>query len=158
MRELGYVEGPDVIIEYRHEIAHPHRLPALAAELVAMKPDVLVAVTTNAALAVKKPPTRADRLHGGDRSGCAGLVESLASPGGNITGVTNMAAILTGKRLEFLKAALPAHAVAVLWDPKARVRCRSGRRARSPREKLRLAAVLDGGQQRRDYEAASGTP
>ncbi len=121
LRELGYVEGRDVVIEYRHEDRSLDRLPALAAELVAMKPDVLVGVTTNAAIAAKEAAGTVPVVFMGVTDPVsAGLVASLANPGGNVTGVTNMAAILTGKRLEYLKAALPGVTrVAVLWDPKA---------------------------------------
>ena len=121
LREFGYVEGRDVIIEYRHEDRSLDRLPTLAAELVAMKPDVLVGVTTNAAIAVKKAAGTVPVVFMGVTDPVsAGLVASLANPGGNVTGVTNMAAILTGKRLEYLKAAVPGVTrVAVLWDPKA---------------------------------------
>jgi putative ABC transport system substrate-binding protein len=121
LRELGYVEGRDVIIDYRHEDRSLDRLPALAAELVAMKPDVLVGVTTNAAIAVKKAAGTLPVVFMGVTDPVdAGLVASLGHPGGNATGVTNMAAILTGKRLEYLKATLPGVTrIAVLWDPKA---------------------------------------
>ena len=121
LRELGYVEGRDVIIDYRHEDRSLDRLPALAAELVAMKPDVLVGVTTNAAIAVKKAAGTLPVVFMGVTDPVnAGLVASLAHPGGNATGVTNMATILTGKRLEYLKATLPGVThIAVLWDPQA---------------------------------------
>ena len=121
LRELGYVEGRDVIIDYRHEDRSLDRLPALAAELVALKPDVLVGVTTNAAIAVKKAAGALPVVFMGVTDPVnAGLVASLAQPGGNATGVTNMAAVLTGKRLEYLKATLPGVTrIAVLWDPKA---------------------------------------
>jgi putative tryptophan/tyrosine transport system substrate-binding protein len=121
LRELGYVEGRNVIIDYRHEDRSLDRLPALAAELVAMKPDVLVGVTTNAAIAVKRAAgTLPVVFMGVTDPVSAGLVASLAHPGGNATGVTNMAAILTGKRLEYLKATLPGVTrIAVLWDPQA---------------------------------------
>jgi len=121
LRELGYVEGRDVIIDYRHEDRALDRLPALAAELVTMKPDVLVGVTTNAAIAMKGAAgTLPVVFMGVTDPVSAGLVASLAQPGGNATGVTNMAAVLTGKRLEYLKATLPGVTrIAVLWDPKA---------------------------------------
>jgi len=91
------------------------------AELVGQKPDVLVAVTTNAALAVKKATTTIPIVFMGVTDPVtAGLVESLARPGGNTTGITNMAAILTSKRLELFKETLPTVSrVAVLWDPQA---------------------------------------
>ena len=121
LRELGYVEGRDIVIDTRHEDRSLDRLPALAEELVAMKPDVLVGVTTNAAIAVKKAAgTLPVVFMGVTDPVSADLVASLAHPGGNATGVTNMAAILTGKRLEYLKAMLPGVTrIAVHWDPKA---------------------------------------
>jgi len=121
LRELGYVEGQNIIIEYRHESGGFERLPALAAELVALKIDVLVAVTTNAALAASKTTTTVPIVFMGVTDPItAGLVESLPRPGKNTTGITNMAAILTGKRLELLKETIPkVSRVAVLWDPKA---------------------------------------
>lgn len=121
LRDLGYIEGQNMIIEYRHEGGGFERLPELAAELVGQKPDVLVAVTTNAAQAAKKATTTIPIVFMGVTDPVtAGLVESLARPGGNATGITNMAAILTGKRLELLKETLPTVSrVAVLWDPQS---------------------------------------
>jgi putative tryptophan/tyrosine transport system substrate-binding protein len=119
--DLGYIEGQNMIIEYRHEGGGFERLPELAAELVGQKPDVLVAVTTNAAQAAKKAPTTIPIVFMGVTDPVTvGLVESLAQPGGNTTGITNMAAILTGKRLELLKETIPkVSRIAVLWDPQA---------------------------------------
>ena len=121
LRDLGYIEGQNIIIEYRHEGRGFERLPELAAELIGQKPDVLVAVTTNAALAAKKATTTIPIVFMGVTDPVtAGLVESLPRPGGNSTGITNMAAILTGKRLELLKETVPKLSrVAVLWDPQA---------------------------------------
>jgi len=121
LQELGYIEGQNILIEYHHESGGFERLPELAAELVGQKPDVLVTVTTNAALAVKKATTTIPVVFMGVTDPVtAGLVASLASPRGNITGITNMAAILTSKRLELFKETLPAIShVAVLWDPQA---------------------------------------
>lgn len=119
LRDLGYVEGRNIVIEYRYEARNFDRLPGLAAELVALKIDVLVAVTTNAALAAQKATRTIPVVFMGITDPVtAGLVDSLARPGGNATGVTNMAAILTGKRLELLKETVAKIArVAVLWDP-----------------------------------------
>ena len=121
LRGYGYIEGQSIFIETRHEGRDLERLPDEAAELAGRKPDVFVAVTTNAALAAKKAAGTIPLVFMGVTDPVtAGLVESLARPGANVTGVTNMAAILTGKRLELLKEAVPkvSH-VAVLWDPKA---------------------------------------
>jgi ABC-type uncharacterized transport system substrate-binding protein len=121
LRDLGYIEGQNMIIEYRHESGGFERLPELVAELVGQKPDVLVAVTTNAVQTAQKATTTIPIVFMGVTDPVTtGLVESLARPGGNITGITNMAAILTGKRLELLKETLPqVSRVAVLWDPQA---------------------------------------
>jgi putative ABC transport system substrate-binding protein len=119
--DLGHIEGQNIIIEYRHESGGFERLPALAAELVGQKLDVLVAVTTNAAQAAKKATASVPIVFMGVTDPVmAGLVESLPRPGGNITGITNMAAILTVKRLELLKETIPTVSrVAVLWDPQS---------------------------------------
>jgi len=118
LRDLGHIEGQTIFVDYRHEGSGFDRLPAVAAELVAQKPDVLVAVTTNAALAVKKATSTIPIVFMGVTDPVtAGLVESLVRPGGNTTGITNMAAILTGKRLALLKETIPdVTRVAVLWD------------------------------------------
>jgi putative tryptophan/tyrosine transport system substrate-binding protein len=121
LREYGYIEGQNILIDYRHEGRSFDRLPALAAELIGLKIDVLVAVTTNAALAAKKSTSTVPIVFVGVTDPVsAGLVETLARPAGNSTGITNMAATLTGKRLELLKESIPkVRRVAVLWDPQA---------------------------------------
>ncbi len=121
LRELGYVEGQNLQIDLRHESEDLGRLPKHAADLVAMDIDVLVAVTTNAAQAARKTTSTVPIVFMGVTDPIAtGLADSLARPGGNATGITNVAAILTGKRLEILKETNPAMVrVAVLWDPKA---------------------------------------
>ena len=121
LRELGYIEGQNILVEYRHESRGFDPLPALAAELLRLKINVLVAVTTNAALAAKKSTSTVPIVFMGVTDPIsAGLAETLARPGGNSTGITNMAATLTGKRLELLKETFPkTHRVAVLWDPRA---------------------------------------
>src|SRR4051812_24037365 len=103
LRDLGYVEGQNINIEYRHRDRDFERLPEVAAELVELKVDALVAVTTNAALAARKTTATIPIVFMGVTDPiAAGLVTTLAKPGGNSTGITNMAAALTGKRLEFL--------------------------------------------------------
>lgn len=121
LRDLGYVEGQNILIEYRHESLDLQRLPGLAAELVRMDIDVLVTVTTNAAQAAKKATATVPIVFMGVTDPITtGLAESLARPGGNSTGITNVAAVLTGKRLELLKETNPQIVrVAVLWDPNA---------------------------------------
>jgi putative ABC transport system substrate-binding protein len=118
LRELGYVEGKNITIEYRSADDKLDRLPALAGELVRLNVDVLVTVATPAAIAGKNATRTipvvfivvADPV-------AAGLIDSLARPGGNITGLTNIAAVLAGKRLELLKETVPKLSrVALLWD------------------------------------------
>ena len=121
LRELGYIEGQNLILDYRHAGSGFEQLPDLVAELIQQKPDVLVAVTTNAAQAARKATSTIPIVFMGVTDPVtAGLVQSLPRPGGNTMGITNIAAILTGKRLELLKEALPTLTrVAVLWDPQA---------------------------------------
>jgi len=140
LRDLGYVEGQNILIEYRHESLDLQRLPGLAAELVRLDIDVLVAVTTNAAQAAKKTTATVPIVFMGVTDPIStGLAESLARPGGNSTGITNVAAVLTGKRLELLKETNPGLArVAVLWDPKAPGSIPQWEASQLPAEKLGL--------------------
>ncbi len=108
LRELGYVEGRDVLIEARFAEGNPDRLPLLAAELVAGRPDVLVVVTTTAAVAVKKEtPTIPIVALGPADPVKSGLVASLARPGGNLTGLSPNQGEIVGKWLELLRALQP---------------------------------------------------
>ena len=105
LRELGYVEGKNIVIEYRYAEGKLERLPDLAAELVRLKVNVIVTAPTQAALAAKKASATIPIVFtdiAGDPAGI-GLVSSLARPGENITGLNVMAADLDGKRLELLK-------------------------------------------------------
>jgi putative tryptophan/tyrosine transport system substrate-binding protein len=118
-RALGYVEGKNIIFEYRSAEDKLERLPALADELVGLKVDVLLASLTPAAVAAKNA-TRTIPIvfHGGFDPVALGLVDSLARPGGNVTGFTAIAPALIGKRLELLKETIPKLSrLAVLWDP-----------------------------------------
>jgi putative tryptophan/tyrosine transport system substrate-binding protein len=118
IRALGYVEG-NIVIEYRSADNKFDRLSALADELVRLKVDVIVTPGTAEALAAKNA-TRTIPIvfFGGGDPVAAGLVDSLARPGGNITGFTSIGAVLAGKRLELLKETVPnLSRVAVLWDP-----------------------------------------
>jgi putative ABC transport system substrate-binding protein len=119
LRELGYVEGKNIFIEYRYAEGRLERLPGLAAELVRLKVDVIVTVGAPAILAAKKASATVPIVFATatDPVG-SGLVSSLARPGGNITGLSNMAPDLDGKRLELLKEAFPKVVrVAFLWEP-----------------------------------------
>jgi putative tryptophan/tyrosine transport system substrate-binding protein len=120
LRDLGYVEGRNVVIEYREAEGKPERLPALAAELVALKVDVLVAQPTVAALAAKQATRTLPIVFPVAEAVMSGLVTSLARPGGNITGLTVLAPEMVAKGLELLKQAVPGVSrVAVLWHPGA---------------------------------------
>ena len=117
LRDLGYVDGRSVVIEYRDAEGKYDRLPARAAELVALKVDVIVAADTPAALAAKQA-TRTLPIVGAGDPVTIGLVTSLARPGGNVTGLSLLAPELVGKRLELLKQAVPGVGrVAALWQP-----------------------------------------
>lgn len=119
LRDLGYVEGRNILIEYRWAEGKYERFPALIAELIALKVDVIVTAGTPATLAVKKATTSVPlvMVAVGDPVG-TGIVASLARPGGNITGLTSISPELEGKRLELLKEVTPklSH-VAILWNP-----------------------------------------
>ena len=121
LRDLGYVEGRNVVIEYRDAQGKLEPLAALAAELVALKVDVIVASSTAAALAAKQATTVVPIVFGSVPDPVAtGLVASLARPGGNVTGLSNLNADLVGKCLEYLTQAVPGIGrVAVLWQPGA---------------------------------------
>ena len=119
LRELGYVEGRDLAIEYRWAEGDYGRLPTLVADLIAQKVDVLVTAGTPAALAVKRATTTIPlvMVAVGDPVG-TGLVASLARPGGNLTGLVSIAPDLEGKRLELLREVAPKlSVVSVLMNP-----------------------------------------
>ena len=121
LRELGYVEGRNSVIEYRDAEGKLERLPALAAELVALKVDVIVVGGTVAALAAKRATKTLPIVFVSAVDPVTdGLVASLARPGGNVTGLATLAPELVGKRLEQLKRIVPGVSeVAVLWQPGA---------------------------------------
>jgi putative tryptophan/tyrosine transport system substrate-binding protein len=118
LRELGYVEGKNIIIEYRVSKGEFDRFHALAAELVRLKVDVIVTQGTPAAAAAKNATSTIPIImSGGTDPVATGLVQSLARPGGNITGVTIMNEELAGKRLELLKETSPkVSRLGVLWN------------------------------------------
>ena len=117
LRDLGYLEGRNVVIEFRDAEGKPERLPTLAAELLALKVDIVFAPSTPAALATKQATRTVPIVFAGAADPVADrLVTSLARPGGNVTGLSNLSAEVVGKRLEQLKQAAPGVSrVAVLW-------------------------------------------
>ena len=120
LRDLGYVEGRSVVIEYRDAEGKIERLPALAAELVALQVDVIVAGGTPQALAAKQATKTIPIVFTSATDPVTdGLVTSLARPGGNVTGLSTISTPeIVGKRLELLKQVIPGITrVAVLWQP-----------------------------------------
>jgi ABC-type uncharacterized transport system substrate-binding protein len=119
LRELGWIEGQTIAFERRYAEEQLDRLPELAAELVRLKPDVIVVSGTRNVLAAKQATTTIPIVvNGAGMLVEQGIVASLAQPGGNITGMENQAVEFSGKRLEFLKAALPQIArVVFLCNP-----------------------------------------
>jgi len=118
MRELGYVEGQNVSFEPRWGQSDADRLPKLAAELVGLKVDLIVAGGTSAAIAAKRATSIIPIVTAsGSDPVAVGLVASLRQPGGNITGMTAINSELAGKRLEFLRIVAPrVSRIAILWD------------------------------------------
>jgi len=121
LRDLGYIEGKNILVEYRYIDRGLDRVPGLVAELVQLKVDVLVATFTAAIRAAKQTTKTIPivMMSAGDPV-ADGFVDSLARPGGNITGVTRLTRELSGKRLELLKEAVPRISrIGVLWDGNA---------------------------------------
>jgi putative ABC transport system substrate-binding protein len=121
LRERGYIEGQNIATEYRYAEGKQDRYPELAAELVRLKVDIIVVPGGDIPIQAAKNATRLIPIvmvgQGLDPVE-AGLVKSLARPGGNVTGITNLGTELGGKRLELLKEAIPnLGRVAVLYDP-----------------------------------------
>jgi putative ABC transport system substrate-binding protein len=118
LRELGYIEGRNVILEIRYAEGRTERFPTLATELVNLKVDVLVATSTPGALAAKQATSTIPIVMAGVGEPVeVKLVESLAHPGGNVTGLSLVAPQLAAKRLDLLKQALPRLSrVTVLWN------------------------------------------
>jgi putative ABC transport system substrate-binding protein len=140
LRKLGYVEGKNITFESRYAEGKYDRLGALADELVRLKVDVLVAPSDVEALAAKSTTKSipivflevADPV-------TAGLVDSLARPGGNLTGFTNIAPVLSGKRLELLKETVPKLSqVAVLWNPQNPGSAQQWKESQLPARDLKL--------------------
>lgn len=132
LRELGYVEGQNILIEARWANGRFELLPGLAAELVHLKVDVLVTSLTQATLAAKQVTTTIPIVMAGVGDPvAAGLIASLARPGGNITGTASLIVDIVGKQMELLKEIAPGVTrVAVLWNP-----------ANSAFQKLQLSQV-----------------
>jgi putative tryptophan/tyrosine transport system substrate-binding protein len=118
LRELGYIEAQNIVIEYRYTEGKPDRAPELATELVRLKIDVIFANSAVVALAAKNATRTIPIVFNSQAEPVAsGLVYSLARPGGNVTGFTGIAAVLAGKRMELLKEIVPKLSrVAIMWE------------------------------------------
>lgn len=138
LRELGWIEGQNITIEYRYANGKNDRLPELAAELVRLKVDVIVAFGgTDASIAKSATTSIPIVMASAGDPVAGGLVASLARPGGNITGLTQMAPELAGKRLELLKQIVPdLSRVAVLWYPRGTTSPLSWKEMQSPAREL----------------------
>ena len=120
LRELGYVEGQNIIIEYRWAEGQQDRLPQLAPDLVRIAPDLIVAVTALSAMAARNATASIPivMVNGGDPV-TLGLAASLARPGKNLTGLTSFSPELAGKRLALLKELVPeVKRIAILYNPR----------------------------------------
>jgi putative ABC transport system substrate-binding protein len=121
LRERGYIEGQNIAVEYRYAEGKPDRESGLAAELVRLKVDIIVVSAGDVMIQAAKNATKTIpivMMGQGSDPVRAGFVESLARPGGNVTGITTLGRELGGKRLELLKEAVPKLSrVAVLYDP-----------------------------------------
>jgi putative tryptophan/tyrosine transport system substrate-binding protein len=139
LRERGWVEGQNIAFEDRTRVGHSSRMPDVAAELVRLRVDVIVAWGTTTALAARKATGTIPIVTAAGSPVEMGLAASLARPGGNVTGLTTNERGLIGKRIELLKEALPRLArVAVLWNPESRTEPLSLRDAEAAARSLGL--------------------
>jgi putative ABC transport system substrate-binding protein len=153
--ELGYVEGKDIVVEYRFADGRDERLPDLVAELVGLQVRAIFAPGAPAALRAKAATLTIPIVSATADPVGLGLVDSLAQPGGNVTGLSYASALLTGKKLELLKEVSPAASrVVALWyvpNPGSAIQVREVQDA-APRLGLQVQAV--GVQGPDDFEAA----
>jgi len=157
LHQLGYIENKNVMIEARWADQNVDRLSALAAELVSLKVDVIVASSPQSALAAKKATTTIPIvLAVGNDPVELGLISSLARPGGNMTGLGSLPGIgLIGKRLEVLKETFPkVTRVAVLWNPENPASVASMKATETPAQSLGIKIQSVEMRQRSDLEQA----
>ena len=156
LQALGYTEGKDIIFEGRWAEVRSERLPALAAELVAAKVDLIVTLGGEAAAAAKQASSAIPIIvfNAGDVVE-TGLVSSLARPGGNVTGVNDQSAVLSAKRLELLKELVPAATrVAVLWNANDRAMTLRYREIEKAAQALRVRIEPLGVSEPDDFDVA----
>jgi putative ABC transport system substrate-binding protein len=159
LRDLGYVEGQNILVEYRWAQGEYERFPALTAELIALRVDVIVTAGTPASLAVQKAATSIPlvMVAVGDPV-ATGLVASLGRPGGNITGLTSISSEMAGKRLELLREVVPklSH-VAVLWNAASPIQVIDERETRAAAQALGMKMLSLGVRSREEIEDALTT-
>ena len=159
LRDLGYVEGKNILIEYRWAEGKYERFPALINELVAQKVEIIVTAGTPASLAVKKaaPSIPLVMIAVGDPIGTR-LIDSLANPGGNATGLTSMAVDLEGKRLELLREVIPklSH-VAVFWNPASPFQVNSEKELQAAARGFKIKVLSLGVQSPEQFDNAFAT-
>src|SRR6516165_2039406 len=156
LRELGYVEGANLVVERRFAAGRRDRLAAFASELVSLKPDVILAHGGQAAEVANTTTHEIPIvvMGAGDPVG-TGLVDGLARPGGNVTGVTEVATELSAKRLELLKEAVPTVArVAVLWNAADRAMTLRYREISTAAETMHVEILPVGVQEPEDFDDA----
>src|SRR5438552_2108090 len=159
LRDLGYVEGRNIVIEYRWAEGKYERFPELIAELVARKVDVIVTAGTPAALAVQRATATIPlvMVAVGDPVS-TGLVASLARPGGNSTGLTSIAPDLEGKRMELLREVVPKLSrVSFLLNPDNPFHVGSEKQARAAAQMLHLDVQFVGVRAASDFDRAFDT-
>jgi putative ABC transport system substrate-binding protein len=159
MRDLGYVEGQNLVIEWRFAEGRYERLPGLAAELVKLKPEVLVSHATPAALALKRATSTIPivAMSVADPLG-SGLVASLGRPGGNLTGVSNISSDTGPKQLELLKTVVPALShVAVLLNPETPLYAPFLQGVRTAAQRLGVKVLRVDARTSEEIEAGFGT-
>jgi putative ABC transport system substrate-binding protein len=159
LRELGWVEGKSFVLEVRYGEGKVERLPELARELVALKMDVIVTPADLSIAAVKRETQTIPIVMAlsSDPVG-AGFVASLARPGGNITGLSNISPELSGKRLELLREAVPGFSrVALLWNPDVRGAVLDYKEAASAARSLRVEVKSVEASRAEDLDRAFST-
>jgi len=156
LRDLGYVEGRNVLIEYRWAEGKYDRFPALIGELLALKVAVIVTAGTPATLAVKKATTSVPVVMTavGDPVG-TGIVPSLSHPGGNITGLTAISTEMDAKRLELLREVVPSVSyIALLWNAASPLQVLAEKQAQAAAQVLRMRVLSLGVKTEEEIKSA----
>jgi putative ABC transport system substrate-binding protein len=156
LRDLGYVEGRNVLIEYRWAEGKYDRFPALIGELLALKVAVIVTAGTPATLAVKKATTSVPLVMTavGDPVG-TGIVPSLSHPGGNITGLTAISTEMDAKRLELLREVVPSVSyIALLWNAASPLQVLAEKQAQAAAQVLRMRVLSLGVKTEEEIKSA----